>query len=156
MACGQLASSYYLNQCWPIINKITSIPLQCILWKMSILIIAVNHKNVFEMYIMKVNVSFLNGKWFMWCNHLFSFISRWVPSQSVAVSKELTHWPMGDLKEIIWLKYLSWNCHQMNFIGPYWWWVIIGSDNGLVLSGQKSAILTQISVTTYDYQATMS
>ena len=30
--------------------------------------------------------------------------------------------------------YLLWNCHQMNVTGSYWWWVNIGSGNGLVPS----------------------
>ena len=34
-----------------------------------------------------------------------------------------------------WLEYLFWNCIQMN--GPYWWWVNVGSGNGLVPTGNK-------------------
>ena len=39
------------------------------------------------------------------------------------------------------------NCHQMNATGPSWWWVNIGSTNGLVPSGNKplpEPMLTQI------------
>ena len=59
----------------------------------------------------------------------------------------VTHWPLGNLNGIViffkwifgdwWLKYLSWNCHQMNVTGPYWWSVNTGLANGLVLSGSK-------------------
>ena len=48
-----------------------------------------------------------------------------------------------------WLRYLMWNCPQMNFTGLHWWSVNIGSGNGLVLSGSKplpEPMLTQISV----------
>ena len=60
----------------------------------------------------------------------------------------LTHCPLGDSNEWLhkycnfqtklsewWLRYISWNCHQMNVIGPCWWLVNIGSGNGLVPSG---------------------
>ena len=48
-----------------------------------------------------------------------------------------------------WLRYLWWNCPQMNVTRPYWWWVNIGSGNGLVPSGNKplpEPMLTQIYV----------
>ena len=35
------------------------------------------------------------------------------------------------------LDHSLWNCHQVNFPGPYWWLVNIGSGNGLVLSGNR-------------------
>ena len=74
-------------------------------------------------------------------------------------SGALTHWPMGDFNLIFgnfqanfsewWLRYLLWNCPQMNVARPYWWEVNIGSDNGLVPSGNKplpESMLTQIYV----------
>ena len=42
----------------------------------------------------------------------------------------LTHWPLEDLNLILdfqanfsewWLRYLLWNCPQMNATRPYWW-----------------------------------
>ena len=36
-----------------------------------------------------------------------------------------------------WLRYLFWNCRPMNVTVHYWWWVNIGSGNGLVLSRNK-------------------
>ena len=38
------------------------------------------------------------------------------------------------------IRYLWWNCHQVNFTGPYWWLISIGSDNGWVSPGNKSLI----------------
>ena len=68
----------------------------------------------------------------------------------------LTHWPLGDLNEIFKLilvivdwGILLWICSQMNVTGPYWWWVNIGSGNGLVPSANKplpEPMLTRISV----------
>ena len=52
-----------------------------------------------------------------------------------------------------------WNCPQMNGTRPYWWWVNIGSGNGLVLSGTKplpDPMLTQFYVTIWRHQTTMS
>ena len=49
-----------------------------------------------------------------------------------------------------WLKHLLWNCPQLIVTGPHWWWVNIGSGNGLVLSCNKplsEPVLTQIYVT---------
>ena len=49
-----------------------------------------------------------------------------------------------------WLRYLLWNCPQKNVTRPYWWYVNIGSGNGLVPPGNKplpEPILTQFSVT---------
>ena len=73
--------------------------------------------------------------------------------------KELTHWPLGNLNEILdlcnfqthfsdrWLRHLLSNCPNMNVAGVYWWSVNIGSGNGLVPSGNKplpEPMLTQI------------
>ena len=48
---------------------------------------------------------------------------------------------------------LLWNYPQMNVNGPVWWYVSIGSGNGLVPDGTKplpEPMLTQISVAQYD------
>ena len=48
-----------------------------------------------------------------------------------------------------WLRCLWWNCPQMNVTWHYWWWVNIGSGNGLVTSGTKplpGPVLTYIYV----------
>ena len=48
-----------------------------------------------------------------------------------------------------WLRCFWWNCPQMNVSGHYWWWVNIGSGNGLVTSGTKplpGPVLTYIYV----------
>ena len=72
----------------------------------------------------------------------------------------LTHCPLEKLmKHLItnfqanlndsWLWYLLWNYPLINVTGLYWWWVNIGSGNGLVPSGNKplpEPMLTQISV----------
>ena len=73
----------------------------------------------------------------------------------------LTHWPLGDFNDILdeynfhvnfshwWLMYLLWNCRRVIVTGPHWWYVDIGSGNGLVLSGNKplpEQMLTQIYV----------
>ena len=50
---------------------------------------------------------------------------------SLSISLALTHWPLEDLNEILyiyfqtdfsdwWLRYLLWNCPQMKATGPYW------------------------------------
>ena len=84
---------------------------------------------------------------------------------NVSVCPWLTHWPLGDLRQIYrsnfqanfgdwWLKYLLWNCPHMDATGPYWWWVNIGSGNGLVPSGNKplpEPMLTQFSVAIWRY-----
>ena len=55
---------------------------------------------------------------------------------------------MGDFNKILekyfkndfgdwWLRCRLWNCPQMNTTGFYWWWVNVGSGNGLVPSGIK-------------------
>ena len=60
----------------------------------------------------------------------------------------LTHWPLGDLKEVIfeqieadfrdwWLGYLLWSCPQINVTGPYMRLVNIGSGGGLVPTDNK-------------------
>ena len=76
----------------------------------------------------------------------------------------LTDWPLGDFNSVLghfqanfsewWLRYLLWNCPQMNAPRPYWWWVNIGSDNGLVPSGNKplpEPILTQIYISKWHH-----
>ena len=82
----------------------------------------------------------------------------------------LTHWTLGDLKAILgkqfsnyfsdwWLRYLLWNCSQMNITEPHWWWINIGSDNGLVPSGNKpihEPMLTQVFIALWYHQATVS
>ena len=61
---------------------------------------------------------------------------------------KLTHWPLGNLNEILdikfqtdfsdwWLRHLLWNCLNMNVTGLHWWSVNIGSGNGLVPSVNK-------------------
>ena len=61
---------------------------------------------------------------------------------------DLTHWPLGIwLQSHIskfqthfndkYLKYLLWNCFQVNATTPHWSLVNIGSGNGLVPSGSK-------------------
>ena len=58
-----------------------------------------------------------------------------------------------------WLRYLLWNCPQMNATRPYWWYVNIGSGNGLVPPGNKplpESMLTQIYDAKWHHQATMS
>ena len=45
----------------------------------------------------------------------------------------------------LWLRYILWNCPQMNVTEPCWWEVTIGSGNGLVSSGNTPLPkLTQI------------
>ena len=56
------------------------------------------------------------------------------------------------------LEYSSKYCTGINTIGSCWYWVNIGSGNGLVPSGNKplpEPILTQIYVTMWHHQATM-
>ena len=43
-----------------------------------------------------------------------------------------------------WLRYLLWNCPQMNVIGPHWWWVNIGAGNGLVLVGIHQIVISEM------------
>ena len=94
-----------------------------------------------------------NYKMLIYCQsdqkeHLFSvkFASKYIFTFQM-----LTHWPLGDLKEILdqlILKLISvtdglgisvwWNCPQMQITGPHWWWVNTGSGNGLVPSDNKS------------------
>ena len=48
----------------------------------------------------------------------------------------------------LWEPCLLWNCPLINVTGAYWWWVKIGSGDGLVPSGNKpfpEPMLTQIS-----------
>ena len=79
----------------------------------------------------------------------------------------LIHWTLRDVIEIWdfqvnlfsdwWLRYLQWNCPHMNANWPYWWYVNIGSGNGLLLSGRKplpGPLLTPISVTVWCHWAT--
>ena len=51
----------------------------------------------------------------------------------------LTHWPLGDFILILvgnfqanfsewWLRYLLWNCPQVNATRPYWWWANVDPD----------------------------
>ena len=80
----------------------------------------------------------------------------------------LTHWPLGDLNEIgnfqanfdnWWLGYHLWNCPQVIFRGPQWWWISIGLGNGLAPSGNKplpEPMLTQIYVAIWHHLATTS
>ena len=60
----------------------------------------------------------------------------------------LTHWPFGNADVILnlqfqtyikdnYLENLMWNCSQVDATRPHWWWLNIGSGNGLVLSGTK-------------------
>ena len=52
------------------------------------------------------------------------------------------------------LRYLLWNFPQMNIIGSYWWEVNIGSDNGMVPSGNSplpELLVTQICVTIWSH-----
>ena len=75
----------------------------------------------------------------------------------------LTHWALGDLTKVSdyiiskfqthfndkYLKYFLWNCYQVNATTPHWSLVNIGSDNGLVPSGNKplpEPVVTQICV----------
>ena len=54
---------------------------------------------------------------------------------------------------------LLWNCLQMKFTGLYWWYINIGSGNGLVPSGTKplpKPMLIQIYAVSMHPQATMS
>ena len=77
-----------------------------------------------------------------------------VNGETQKVQHALTYWPLGALSGDFqanfrdwWLRYLLWNCRQLNVTGPYWWLVNIGSGNGLVPSGNKplpESLLTQI------------
>ena len=72
----------------------------------------------------------------------------------------LSHWPLGNLNEILWcnfqtdfsdwwLRHVLWNCTNMNDTELYWWSVNICSGNDLVPSGNEplpEPMLTYISV----------
>ena len=65
---------------------------------------------------------------------------------------ELTHWPLGDLKENL-FKQIEADFREValkiNATGPYLRWVNIGSGSGLVPSGNKplpEPMLTKICV----------
>ena len=55
----------------------------------------------------------------------------------------LTHWPPGKLKVIlnkpfsIWIQWLMADCPEMHITGSHWWWINIGSGNGLLPLGSK-------------------
>ena len=58
-----------------------------------------------------------------------------------------------------WLKYLLWKCPQVIVTGPHWWYINIGSGNGLVPSGTKplpEPMLTQFYVGIWCHEVTMS
>ena len=60
---------------------------------------------------------------------------------------ELTHWPLGNEAVTLnwwfsnscqgYIEHFVWNCPQVNATGLHWWYVNIGSGNGLVPSGNK-------------------
>ena len=57
-----------------------------------------------------------------------------------------------------WLRYLLRNWPHMNVTGPYWWWINIGSGNGLVSDGTKPLprpTLDQVFVVTWRHRATL-
>ena len=78
------------------------------------------------------------------------------------VALNLRNCPQGDLIKILgykciinfqsnfsnrWPRYFLWNCPQIIFTGPHWWWVKIDSGNGLVPSGNKP--LPELMLTRY-------
>ena len=68
------------------------------------------------------------------CSCHFWFISlQWRHSGRDSVSNHQPHWfhKYSSLRNW-WLRYLLWNCHQININGSHWWQVNIGSGNGLV------------------------
>ena len=65
----------------------------------------------------------------------------WMKFQISNIKANFTDW---------WLRYFWWNCPQLIVTGYHWWYVNIGSGNGLVPSGSRplpKLMLTQFYVT---------
>ena len=146
MVCFLMAPSHYLSQCWLIISKVQwqspgavsqEIPLPSIN--------KIQLKNNFVTFRLNLWDANTLSVWLLWLH--VTVASGWLPPHVVMCAVcLLTHCPWG-----IWLqsqistfqthfndKYLFlWNCYQVNATTPHLSLVFIGSDNGLVSSGNK-------------------
>ena len=90
------------------------------------------------------NAIFLNGLWDLsrsFCASEIQLIGPWESWIKFQISNFQTNF--SDW----WLKFLLWNCSHIT--RPHWWWVSIGSGNGLLPSGKTplhESMLTQIYV----------
>ena len=78
----------------------------------------------------------------------------------------LTHWILLYWTEIfeklvfklnsgiLWLWYLLWNFPPMNVTGPFWWYIIIDSGNGLVPPDNKPYLIQFWHIFMWPYGAT--
>ena len=140
MAWCLTAPSHYLNQCWLFISEVV--------WHL--------HESNFTTCV----------KAYILYNGIEKYTLKLLPH--LAEANELTHWSLGDAAIIlnveslsIYYRLSSWALIVKSLTGEcywstelLWWWVIIGSGNGLVPSGNKP--LTEIYVATWHHYTTMS
>ena len=157
MACCLTAPSHYLNQCW--------LNIRVALWHSVENDFTRNAQDIypwyqFENYWFKTSTASSRGQWvnnFQYptkYGDLVSSLPRILTFMMINLQWSnhgqicLTHWPLGIwLQSQIskfqthfndkYLKYFQWNCYQVNATIPHGSLVNIGSDNGMVPSGNK-------------------